>query len=468
MSRGSLASSPRVRSAKAAAARLFTATFAAICLLLAAHACEAATKGRVALIIANDAYGSNRPPLAFAAADAERFKGLAEAHGFSILGGAVASNRDRNDLNAAFKKFEDLSPGECDVGLIYYSGHGVGQKQDNQIVTSNEEFASVERLVDSYVATACARVVVILDMCRTPPAASTPADAREQRRNVLIVFATSEGGVAQVNSSKGLSYFTRFLAEEIEARPRQDIKDAVRSVARSLKKLPDTPANELRYVQEPGFEGSVDFAFDESEDAPKGFFFSIGGSFGYAYPWGRLAARYLDAQISVTGDYASVLRHSLVFGGDASVRFAGERVTLGVYGLVGVLNLGNSAKSLDGAVMYGVGGMALYHFLSRSDPWNLYGGAAVGAEIIRATEPGVAEIQLRGLSVFPLVLGFDHAVTTKRHTRLRTGVRSALGFGTVFDAVVTSPSYEHSGGIGPRAYHYWFMTSFHASVDLIP
>lgn len=208
--------------------------------LATAGAAEAAPRGssaeisgkRVALVIGNSEY-RNVERLANPANDARLIAGTLVKLGFTLVGGGPLLNLDRTHLAQAVQDF-GLALAGAEVGLFYYSGHGLQVQGVNWLVPVDAnptrpqdlDFQMVDAdLVLRQMDGAGTKLnLVLLDACRNNPftlrgVRAVQSGLAEMRapEGTLISYATQPGNVA-ADGSGANSPYTTALAETMQQR----------------------------------------------------------------------------------------------------------------------------------------------------------------------------------------------------------------------------------------------------------
>lgn len=180
---------------------------------------------RLALVVGNAAYSSF--PLANPVNDARAIAGtLKESAFFEVT---EIENADLRTLGRAVDAFTSaLRPG--DVGLFYYSGHGIQIEGENYLVpvdfdAKDEADArygafSAQRVHDRMAGAGAALSIVILDACRDNPFRTTRGGSRgwaamQTGKGSFIAFATAPGATASDNSKEKNGLFTTYLLQSL-------------------------------------------------------------------------------------------------------------------------------------------------------------------------------------------------------------------------------------------------------------
>ncbi len=181
---------------------------------------------RRALVIGNDAY-AHLPALANAVGDARAMRGVLEELGFEVQ---LVENTGAAGLRRSVAEFAGrLRP--RDVGLFYYSGHGLQIQGENFLIPVDFEAANeIDARYASYPADhaletlegAQARLnIMVLDACRDNPFARSRSRAQglaimNAGRGTLIAFATGPGKTASDGGQGSGGLFTSHLIERLQ------------------------------------------------------------------------------------------------------------------------------------------------------------------------------------------------------------------------------------------------------------
>lgn len=215
--------------------------------LLVAGAATAQTK--VALLIANANYTAvtalKNPPN-----DIAILRGTLEAAGFDV---SILENVTRAEMSAALGAFEEKVE-NADIGMVYYSGHGIEVNGENYLIPVDAALRSdrdikYEAIVLSDVIATLSKArafkLVLLDACRDNPFLRTMkhgltkgvptrglARVDSSESNLLIGYATAPGDVA-TDGDGATSPYAQALARHI-ATPGLEIEAALRAVAKEV------------------------------------------------------------------------------------------------------------------------------------------------------------------------------------------------------------------------------------------
>ncbi len=207
---------------------------------------------RVALVIGNGEY-RNVDHLPNAANDAKLIAETLRGLGFAIVGGGARLDLDREHLSNAVREFGQALAG-AEVGLFYYSGHGLQVRGVNWLVPVDASPATEHdldfQMVDADLVlrqmdgVGTKLNIVLLDACRNNPFAirglrALQAGLAEMRapEGTLISYATQPGNVA-VDGSGANSPYTEALASSMR-QPGVDIFRLFNQVGLQVKKTTD-------------------------------------------------------------------------------------------------------------------------------------------------------------------------------------------------------------------------------------
>lgn len=210
---------------------------------------EVARAGRVALVIGNDRY-QHTQPLSAAVYDAELMAQALEDAGFAVT---LLRDAELREMELALAELR-IALSTAEVGLFYYSGHGLQIDGRNYLVPIDADLERPERvdalsievqddLLSPMAAAGAPLNLVVLDACRNNPfARSWVSSTRElpaaglgqvsAAPGFVIAYATSPGAVAldgRDDPVSGLSHgpYAVALAAEI-AEPGQELQDVLK------------------------------------------------------------------------------------------------------------------------------------------------------------------------------------------------------------------------------------------------
>ena len=220
---------------------------------------------RHALVIGNGDYTDDR--LANAVNDAEDVARTLQEIGFSVT---LVRNANRRTIDEAVESFSSrLGPGE--IGLFYFSGHGVQVDGENYLVPINAQLrrqadaqydaVPLGKVINAVEGTRAAAKIIILDACRNNPfyrrwrpsargvtTRGLAAPLTSGSGGTLIAFATAPGMVAADgigNSSN--SPFTTHLLKHIKT-PNLDVYRLFRRVREDVARV--TSNEQIPWVSE--------------------------------------------------------------------------------------------------------------------------------------------------------------------------------------------------------------------------
>ena len=198
---------------------------------------------RIALVIGNAKY--NIRPLQNPVNDADDVSKALKGSGFDVLDLRNASLRE---MTEGARTFGDMLKTH-DVGLVYYSGHGVEVKGRNYFIPVNADikredevaFQSLDvGLILEKMATANKSVnIMIVDACRDDPfgrsfrSSSSGLAAVDAPKGSLIAFATSPGKVAADGDGRNSPY-TKHLVRAMQ-QPNKKIEEVFKEVRRAVQ-----------------------------------------------------------------------------------------------------------------------------------------------------------------------------------------------------------------------------------------
>jgi hypothetical protein len=202
----------------------------------------AATKSqtkRLALVVGNSRYESR--PLKNPANDARDMASSLRELGFEVI---ERYDANLSDMREAVEIFEDQLQ-RNDVGLVYYSGHGIEFSGRNYFIPIDADIKSeeeiprqgfdvtqiVEKMGRSNVKTA----IFIIDACRNAPVFSSFKSAKpglammQSSRGSIVAFSAAPGQVALDGNGRNSPYTTALL-KQITI-PNKRIEDVMKDTA---------------------------------------------------------------------------------------------------------------------------------------------------------------------------------------------------------------------------------------------
>ena len=215
-----------------------------VAIWLGMFAASAPAADRVALVIGNAKY-DNLTRLENPANDAQAMAEKLRSLDFELIGGKAHVDVTRNEMLDLLDDMEErLRPLKGATALVYYSGHGVAEGNDNWLVPVDDKRIQHRESVPDYAVAAWEGVVgrlevrgdglniVILDACRDNPLPSrrktrgsgTPGLAKGLARyqpatpaTTVVVYAAAPGEAAYDGPPGGNSPFAAALLSEMEA-----------------------------------------------------------------------------------------------------------------------------------------------------------------------------------------------------------------------------------------------------------
>lgn len=208
---------------------------------------EAETKAllgkRLALVIGNATYTAT--PLKNPENDANDISKALKDSGFTVID---VRNGSLGKMRQAVRQFGDML-NDHDVGLVYYSGHGVEVNGRNYLLPVNADIAREDEVADQSVdmdlilekmATAKKAVnILIMDACRDNPfglgfrSRSKGLAMLDAPRGTIIAYATSPGRVADDGVGRNSPY-TKNLLKYMQV-PNKPIESVFKDVRRAVQ-----------------------------------------------------------------------------------------------------------------------------------------------------------------------------------------------------------------------------------------
>lgn len=198
---------------------------------------------RIALVIGNSKYKNN--PLPNPKNDADDMSKALSENGFTVINLRDAS---LPEMRAAVRQFGDKLI-QNDVGLVYYSGHGMEVKGRNYFIPVNADIQNEDEVPDQSLdaslilekmATAKKKVnILMVDACRDNPytrsfrSSSKGLTSMDAPSGTLISFATAPGKVAYDGKGRNSPYIKYFL-EAIKT-PNKTIEQVFKEVRKNVQ-----------------------------------------------------------------------------------------------------------------------------------------------------------------------------------------------------------------------------------------
>ena len=221
---------------------------------------------RVALVVGNKNYKVR--PLQNSLNDADDMSASLRTSGFDVI-----DIRDATlpQMRTAVRQFGDKLLTH-DVGLVYYSGHGVEVKGRNYFIPVNADIQREDEIADQgldvslileKMSTAGKGVnILIVDACRDDPfgrsfrSTSRGLAQMDAPRGTIIAYATSPGKVASDGDpSERNSPYTKNLVKAMQA-PNKPIEQVFKEVRRAVQ---DETKNQQTPWENTSLEGVPDF-----------------------------------------------------------------------------------------------------------------------------------------------------------------------------------------------------------------
>lgn len=198
---------------------------------------------RVALVIGNSNYRTH--PLRNPTNDANDVSNALKSSGFQVIDLRDASLQQ---MRAGVRQFGDRLINN-DVGLVYYSGHGVEVKGRNYFIPVNADIQREDEIADQgldvnlvleKMSTAGKGVnILIVDACRDDPfgrsfrSSSRGLANMDAPRGTIIAYATSPGKVASDGDGRNSPY-TKNLVRAMQ-QPNKPIEQVFKEVRRAVQ-----------------------------------------------------------------------------------------------------------------------------------------------------------------------------------------------------------------------------------------
>ena len=198
---------------------------------------------RVALVVGNFDY-KNRP-LKNPKADAEDMRDFLESAKFDVV---FLENGDLQSMRSSVSLFTDKLK-LSDVGLIYYSGHGIEHKGRNYLLPVNfnvndedeipRQALDISAIVDKLSKAERKVNIVIIDACRSSFVSANQRSysqglhKMDGARGTILAFSTAPGKVAEDGNGRNSPY-TKNLIKSM-AVPGRKIEDVFKETAKNVE-----------------------------------------------------------------------------------------------------------------------------------------------------------------------------------------------------------------------------------------
>jgi hypothetical protein len=197
---------------------------------------------RIALVIGNSAYESK--PLKNPVNDAEDIANLLKNLGFQVT---EVKNADIFKIRSSIKIFEEKLASH-DVGLIYYSGHGIEFRGSNYLIPvdaqiKNEQDIARQGYDINGITSRMSKlnnktIIFILDACRNSPVFTqnrSTSDGLTQMlapTGAIIAFSAAPGQVASDGNGRNSPYTAALLSQLII--PNKKIEDMLKDISKKV------------------------------------------------------------------------------------------------------------------------------------------------------------------------------------------------------------------------------------------
>jgi hypothetical protein len=197
---------------------------------------------RLALVIGNSAYESK--PLKNPTNDAADIAKFLRTTGFDVI---EILDADFSALRSAIQRFEKDYP-SYDVGLIYYSGHGIEFRGRNYLVPINASIQMEEEIprlamdvsetLDRLTRIKAGTMILIVDACRNAPifskfrSAKAGLETMEAPGGTIIGFSAGPGQLAADGNGRNSPYTEALL--RVANAPNKKIEDVFKETARAV------------------------------------------------------------------------------------------------------------------------------------------------------------------------------------------------------------------------------------------
>ena len=215
---------------------------------------------RIALVIGNGEY-TKFDDLRNPANDARAMAGKLESLDFKLVGGQAHVNVNRRGMATLLRDLEDQlkRTSGVEAALVYYSGHGVAEDNQNWLVPVDDgdirhredvpDYAIGANSVMRRLERAGGRLhILVLDACRNSPLPSRYGGPKggaskglvsvvsaSGKADQMIVYAAAPGEVAYDGPTGGLSPFTKALVDEMDE-PGRRLVDVMAKVRGEVKR----------------------------------------------------------------------------------------------------------------------------------------------------------------------------------------------------------------------------------------
>ncbi|MCK5718081.1 MAG: caspase family protein, partial [Thiomargarita sp.] len=217
-----------------------------VCILLFSFSLISPVYARLALIIGNGAY-QHVPDLDNPVNDAKDMAKVLKKLGFKVI---VKYNVTNREMTQAAQNFGKRLQRENDVGLFYFSGHGVQSEGINYLVPIDAKVKSeadipwenldTSRLLAQMKQANNGVNIIILDACRNNPFKSNTKSVAngfakmDSPTGSLIAYATAPNTTAAGDSSTRNSIYTKYLLTALKQYPHWSVLDMLTEVTKQV------------------------------------------------------------------------------------------------------------------------------------------------------------------------------------------------------------------------------------------
>lgn len=204
---------------------------------------------RLALVVANGAYGGGMDPLANPVSDGKLIAATLQKLGFTVT---LVTDADQKKMKRAVADFGEAleGAGPTTSALFYYAGHGLQVDGQNYLIPVGAdirreadvdlEAVSADAVLKQMEYAAPSTSIVILDACRNNPLsrgmrAATRGLARMDAPNgSYVAYSTAPGQTAADGTGRNSPFATALVAEMVK--PGQGIEESFRNVRVNVSK----------------------------------------------------------------------------------------------------------------------------------------------------------------------------------------------------------------------------------------
>lgn len=197
---------------------------------------------KVALVIGNSSYVSK--PLKNPVNDADDVSELLKNAGFKVT---KLKNADIFELKESVKNFEENLT-KSDIGLIFYSGHGIEFKGSNYLIPVDAQLRNEQDIprqgydISAFSAkisrSSNKTLILILDACRNNPVFSQYRSAKEGLNQMMapsgtiIAFSAAPGQLASDGNGRNSPYTAALLSQA--KLPNKKIEDVLKDTSKKV------------------------------------------------------------------------------------------------------------------------------------------------------------------------------------------------------------------------------------------